>query len=144
MKISKKSWHYRLHVLVFTCFNLERYGPIAYLQGKRWDHLEGRTKYDDDFNKVPAPMSLCSYFWSTLSLLVLGILLLPFVLAGAAIVAFIFYAIYVPGDWIHTKYRSWRPKKQRDPEAPPSTLQLAGHYVAAQKKKHCPLLDVVD
>lgn len=119
LTIKSTSWHYRLHVLAFTMFNIESYGPRAYLRGERWSH-SSRT--------------LCGYFWTTLTLT----LLLPFwLIAGVLIVLPVALGI-LAGEKIHSKYREARP---RDPDKP-YKIDAFFDTVAAGKKRACPLITV--
>lgn len=117
MNISRKSWHYRLHVFVFTVCNVERYGPLSYLRGSRWEHK---------------PKNLCQYFWSTFLLMVF----IPVILLGLGLFFLVIFCLVWPIMWLHDKYREVRPGTGE-----PS---LVRSYLAARKAKVCPLITVVD
>lgn len=126
MNVSRKSWHYRLHTLAFTCWNLDTYGPIAYLEGRRYEHQ---------------PKSLCGYFWSTLTLLLLCIPMAIFVallLAAAAMILGL--------EKLHDAYRGVRPKPLK-PAKPPKEhprVNVFKEYTKARKAKVCPRIELVD
>lgn len=127
MFVSRKSWHYRLHCFVFTFFNWETYSPVRAFKavfGKAtlWEHQ---------------PKSLCSYFWST-TLLTALFPLITVILAVGVIGIAPFVALFLGGEWVYDKYRSWRPKKGQ------TRTGLAAQYLAARKSKVCPLITIVD
>jgi hypothetical protein len=128
MKVSRRSWHYRLHVFGFTVFNLMDYGPFAYARGRRYEHQ---------------PNSLCGYFWSTLALLwltpILAICTLIVVIA-AAIVG----ATSVVADKTHNVYRTIRPKAEVEPNPEPQPPGLILSYMKARKQKVCPIIELTD
>jgi len=117
MKVSRHSWHYRLHSFVFTFFNWEQYGPIPAIKGKRWEHQ---------------PQSLCGYFWSTATLTALVPVLTLILLASAPLIGLGLVAF-----WLHDRYRLWRPKQYKEPS-------LVRQYVKARKQKVCPLIELTD
>jgi fatty acid desaturase len=123
MKVSRKSWHYRLHVFVWTMFDLDHGGPIAY--------------FEDGYRNNHKPRSLCTYFWSTAILTLLfpiwGFLLL--------LVLLILSVIFLLVIWPHRKYRSVRPKA---PSAKNKEPGLVKSFVKAKKSKVCPLIEVTD
>ena len=122
MTISSKSWHYRLHCFVFTFFNWECYGVFDALRGPNhwWAHK---------------PYSLCGYFWSTVILTILfpiiGLLLIVLTIVFGPLVA-----VALGIHWVYEIYREHRPKQG------PSRTGLLAHYVAARKRKVCPLITV--
>lgn len=121
MNISRKSWHYRMHVALFTIFNLDRFGPRAYLRGARFEHQ---------------PKTLCGYFWSTLTLTAL----LPLFVLISILIVLPIAAVIIGLEKAHDSYRRARPR----PEGKPYKTDVFFEYVGARKKKVCPLLTVVD
>lgn len=121
MNVSRSSWHYRLHVFLFTIFNLADYGPLAYVRGERDDHQ---------------PKTLCGYFWSTLTLTALTPIWLPFMTFVVAPIMGVLFA----GIWVHGQYRSIRPK----PAGKTTKFDVAVQYTVARKQKYCPLISLTD
>lgn len=121
MKVSKKSWHYRLHNAVISLYVFCHDGPEGpwrFITGERTNH---------------APKSLCGYFWSTL---VLTLFLPVFVLFFAIAVAIVF-GVVVPLSRLWATYRHFRPKKVATGDP------LVRTWVKARKAKVCPQIELV-
>ncbi len=135
MKVSKRSWHYRLYRYIKNVPNGPRYlNPFAHVEREDYDVPKG---------------GICPYAWSIflglLGTIVVGIVLIPF-----AIVATPFYLLYL--GWLkvaHTieesasrihftrKPKPFKPPRQRKPS-------LVAAYVRARKQKVCPQIELVD
>lgn len=130
MKVSRNSWHYRL-----------------------WKY--GREPYGGE------PRDLCRYFWHILLMKILvPIVVIGLVITGivailvsvwnhpldAAIVVGIalgLVVLLVAVGYFHQR-REDREEERRNSGAPRKEPGLARQYLAARKRKLCPLIEVVD
>lgn len=120
-KVSRKSWHYRLHTFVFTMFDLEHGGPIDY--------------WTEGYRYIHRPKSLCTYFWSTLILTILLPIWTIFFTIATIVIVIGYFVFYKP----HEKYREFRPKKQSNKQ--PGIVKT---FIKAKKNKVCPLIELTD
>lgn len=120
MSLSKRTWHYRLHRLVWTTFDIEHYGPLAVTRGQRANH---------------EPKSLCGYFWSTLLLTILS----PIFVGVLALMCTVFFAVYYMFVWpIETIHHKREAARFARGEAARPSVTVA--FVKAKKQRVCPTI----
>lgn len=159
MKISKRSWHYKLHKFVRQ--------PLPERAQKPWDLFKPSMR-----SEPTLPKSLCGYFWLTLAMAVLYVPIMVLLAAAAIVVGVGYLLIYLPivrpiishkerkrdelraaEDEIWKRWTDGRitaaerdrlldelyegTKKQKQPG-------LLRQFVRASKRKVCPLIEVAD
>jgi len=132
MRISKRSWHYRLYRFIRNIPEGPRYlNPFSRVH---------RTDY-------PTPRSLCPYFW-TIFLGLVGAATVGIVLAVAAVVAAPFYLLWRIGVFaaaaVDVSRISLPHHKRKTKVAKEKHPSLVVAAVKASKDKVCPMIELVD
>lgn len=132
MKVSRRSWHYRLYRY------LKSIG-----KGPRYLVPWGVSRAD-----VEIPTNLCPYFWSLVS----GVIGTAFLLALSAVfvIPYVVAAYAVAGGRsLDRKLKSRRARSKEKPEAEakperPKEPSLVKTFVRAHKDQVCPTIKLVD
>jgi hypothetical protein len=136
MKIKKTSWHYRVHKFLHNVWS----HPIILVETiDPTDTADWKTYY---------PKSLCTYFWSTLAMIIFSPLLVA-ILVIMVVVAVILLAVFVQ-CWFFD-YCVWQPRKKKkalkelksgnSPKV--KEPSMIGEFVRAKKGKYCPRIELV-
>lgn len=137
MRVSRKSWHYKLYRYIHNITKGPRYlNPFATV-----------TRTD-----APLPSSLCPYVWMIFLGLVGTAVIALLLAAGAAPFGIAWFA-YIGISWLiqrmraipwpfHRKQREPRTSSDKPRKEPRPSLVI--EFVKAHKQKVCPMVELVD
>lgn len=134
MKISRRSWHFRLYIGLISLWS----EGTDFFEGARSTHR---------------PKNLCRYFWTIMVMLISIPIWSVLALAFSFIVG-----IILVGEWIYRTdtWGKWRRRRRRrdtkcarrlrfeDKERAEKEPSLLVSYIKARKQKACPLIEVVE
>ena len=134
MRVSRKSWHFRLYI---TLISFWTEGPDI-VRGARSSHR---------------PKNLCRYFWTIVAMF----LSTPLWALLALLFAIVLYCVLIPIVWLWEDVlgpgRMRRQEKRKAKRAalraqrmnmPPKEPGIVISYLKARKQKACPIIEVVD